>query len=79
MSGPWKPIAALGDILTILAVAPFILGMGWLLITTDVGTASPEMVEQAVRLGVGAMMALVPLSAGGVFLFAFFEFAEAQA
>ena len=49
-------------------------------LTANIGIeiANPAMIEQAVRLMVGATVALVPFSVGGVFLFALFEFAEAQ-
>jgi hypothetical protein len=39
-------------------------------------SSNVELVEQVVYLFAGALVALVPLSIGGVLLFAFFEFAE---
>lgn len=79
MTEIWESIAAVGKLLTVLAVAPSIIGMAWLLITTDIRTADPVMLEPGVNLMVSAMLALIPLSLGGMALFALFEFAEAHA
>jgi len=75
----WAYIATLGSVIIFLAVAPFLFGMTGLMLNTSMETADVAMLEQAVRLFVGAVLALVPLSVGGAVLFAFFQFAEEMA
>lgn len=79
MTNYWAYIAAVGSVLTFLTVAPYLFGMVGLTMNMSIETADPAMLERAVRLMVGAIMALVPLSVGGIALFALFESAEAQA
>jgi hypothetical protein len=76
MESYWAYIATLGSVITFLAVAPYLFGMTGLMLNTSMETADVAMLEQAVRLFVGAVLALVPLSFGGAVLFAFFQIAE---
>lgn len=50
--------------------------MAGMALNTSMETADVVILDQAVRLFVGAVLALVPLSLGGAVLFAFFQFAE---
>ena len=79
MTNYWAYIAALGSLLTLLAVLPFLMGMAGIALNLNMETASPEMIEHSIRLLLGAVMAIVPLSAGGVALFVVFQFAEEMA
>ncbi|WP_224269185.1 hypothetical protein [Haloprofundus salinisoli] len=79
MTNHWQLIAVLGSVMTFLAVAPFIFGMIGLAANMSIETATPTMLEQVVRLFVGALVAMVPMSVGGMALYAFFQFAESMA
>jgi hypothetical protein len=79
MTVPWGKIAAFGSLLTVLAAAPFLLGMGSLLSDTSIQSADIEGTYRMMNLAVGAIKALVPLTFGGVLVFAFFQFAGEMA
>ncbi|WP_255151771.1 hypothetical protein [Halorarius halobius] len=76
MSSSWAAIAMVGRVIAVVTVLPFLGGMLWLLVN---GNPNVEMVEQASRLFAGAVVALVPLSLGGIALYALFQAAEARA
>jgi hypothetical protein len=75
----WGKIAAFGSLLTLVAVAPYLLGMGSLLSNAGLQSAGIEGTHRVMNLAVGAVKALVPLTIGGALLFAFFQFAEEMA
>ena len=79
MTNYWAYIAAFGSGLTFFAVAPYLFGMMSITSSMGMGNANVEMVEQVIYLFAGGVMALVPLSIGGAFVFAFFQFAEEMA
>lgn len=79
MTVPWGKVAAFGSLLTVLAVAPFLLGMGSMLSNTSIQSADIEGTYRMMNLAVGALKALVPLTVGGVLVFAFFQFAGEMA
>lgn len=79
MTNYWGHMVNIRSILTVLAVAPFLLGMIVLAFNLSLQTAEPALVEQAVRLSVKAILALVPLTLGSMLLYAFFQFAEEMA
>ena len=75
MTVPWGKIAAFGSLLTVLAVAPFLLGMGSMLSNASIQSADIEDTYRMMYLTVGTLKALIPLTLGGVLVFAFFQFA----
>lgn len=79
MTIPWGKIAAFGSILTFIAVAPYLFGMMSITSSMSMQNADVAMVEQVVYLFGGAVKAMVPLTILGALVFAFFQFAEAQA
>ncbi|QPV64495.1 hypothetical protein I7X12_07755 [Halosimplex litoreum] len=79
MTVPWGKIATFGSLLTVLAVAPVLLGVGSMLSSVSIQSADIEGTYRMMNLAVGALKALVPLTIGGVILFAFFEFAGEMA
>ena len=79
MTVPWVKIAAFGSLLTVLAVAPFLLGMGSMLSNASIQSADIEGTYRMMNLAVGAFKTLVPLTVGGVLVFAFFQFAGEMA
>lgn len=79
MTNYWAYIVSFGSIITFLGVAPYLFGMMRLTFSISMETADVAVVEQAVHLFVGAVLALIPLSIGGTFLFAVFEYAEEMA
>jgi hypothetical protein len=79
MTNYWAYIAAFGSLLTFLAVAPFLFGMVSISSSMSMQNADLAMINQLVYLFAGAVKALVPLTIGGAFLFAFFQFAGARA
>lgn len=79
MTFPWGKIAAFGSLLTVLAVAPFLLGMGSMLSNLSIQSADTESAYRMMNLAVGALKTLVPLTLGGVLAFAFFQFAGEMA
>jgi len=79
MSNIWAEISDIGDLLTLIAVSPFMLGMGVLVLKAGLFGSDPAMLKQSVELLVGGLLAIVPLSLGGILLSMFFEFAEERA
>lgn len=79
MTLPWGKIAALGSLLTFLAVAPYLFGMVGITSSMGMQNTDVAMVEQVVYLFAGAVKAMVPLTVLGVLVFVFFQFAESQA
>jgi hypothetical protein len=79
MTNYWAYIAAFGSLLTFLAVAPYLFGMIGITSSMSMQNADMAMVEQLVYLFAGAVKALVPLTIGGGFLFAFFQIARTRA
>jgi len=79
MSNIWAGVSDIGDLLTLISVAPILLGMGFLVLKAGLFGANPTMLEQSVNLMVRGLLALVPLSVGGVFLYVFFQFADEMA
>jgi hypothetical protein len=79
MTVPWGKIAAVGSILTFLAVAPYLFGMVSITSNISMQNADVAMFEQMVYLFAGAVKAMVPLTIGGTFVFGFFQFAEGMA
>ena len=79
MTVPWGKIAAFGSLLTVLAVAPFLLGMVSITSSMSIQNADVAMVEQLVYLFAGAVKAMVPLTVVGAFVFVFFQFAGEMA
>lgn len=79
MTIPWGKIAAFGSLLTVLAAAPFLLGMESMLSNTSIQSADIEELYQMMNLAAGALKALVPLTLGGILVFAFFQFAGEMA
>lgn len=76
MDDPWGVIADVGNLFTIIAVSPFLIGAGLLAVAAGLFGTSPSMTEQAIRLLVNGLLAMVPLTAGGVFLWMLFSIAE---
>ncbi|GAB3422929.1 hypothetical protein GCM10027435_28180 [Haloparvum alkalitolerans] len=72
MTVHWGKIAAFGSLLTVLAVAPFLLEMGSILSNASIQSEDIESTYRMMNLAVGALKALVPLTLGGVLVFAFF-------
>ncbi|WP_153952813.1 hypothetical protein [Halosegnis longus] len=79
MTVSWIKITAFGSLLTILAAAPFLLGMGSVLSNASVQGADVEGVYRVMNLAVGALKTLVPLTAVGALVLAFFQFAGGMA
>ena len=79
MTNIWAEISELGDLLTILAVAPFMIAMGFIALSAGIFGAEPEMITKVVDLMVRGILALVPLSLGGILLAMLFKFAEERA
>lgn len=79
MTIPWGKIAACGSLLTVLVVAPYLLGMGSMLSNANIQSADIEGTYRMMNLAVGALKALVPLTLGGVLVFMFFQFTEEMA
>jgi hypothetical protein len=79
MTVPWGKIAAFGSLLTLVAVAPYLLGMGSILSNASIQTADIEGTYRIMNLAVGAVKAIIPLTVVGAFVFIFFQFSEAQA
>ena len=79
MSNIWTGVSDIGDLLTLISVAPILLGMGFLVLKAGLFGANSTMLEQSVNLMVRGLLALVPLSVGGVFLYVFFQFADEMA
>lgn len=79
MNFPWDTIAAAGSVLTILAVAPFLLGMVGLALNFNMQTANLEMLAQVVNLFTTALLAMVPISFVGVIVVVFFQLSEEMA
>lgn len=79
MTIPWGKIAAFGSLLTLVAVAPYLLGMESILSNASIQTADIEGTYRMMDLAVGAVKAMIPLTVVGAFVFLFFQFAEAQA
>lgn len=79
MADYWAYIAAFGSALTFIAIAPYLLGLAGLTMNLSLETTDPALLEQGVRLMMGALVAMVPLSFGGIALFVLFQVAEAQA
>lgn len=79
MTVPWGKIAAVGSILTFLAVAPYLFGMVSITSKISMQNADVAMFEQMVYLFAGAVKAMVPLTIGGAFVFGSFQFAEGMA
>lgn len=77
MTVPWAKIAAIGVILSILTVSPFILkGLSHL---PTLATAGIEDVTLGAYLFAGGVKALVPVTIGGALLLIFFKVAADKA
>jgi len=79
MTNYWGYIAAIGTALTALTIAPFVFELAGLTLNTSMQSVGPATIEKAVRLMVAALLAIVPLSVGGMILFTIFQFAEEMA
>lgn len=79
MASIWAEISEVGEFLTLVAVAPFMLGMGILALKAGLFGSDSAMLKQSVELFVGGLLAIVPLSLGGIIMFMFFQFAEEMA
>lgn len=76
---PWGSIDAIGRMLVVVTVAPFLIGMVWVISNMGMNPESSELIIPLVELFVGGMMTLVPLTLGGIFLYAIFQIAAEHA
>lgn len=66
MSKFWRYVALACSILTLIALSPYLIGL--IGVTVNLQSADVSTLERVVYLFVGMILALVPLSIGGVIL-----------